>query len=54
MRVVVTDGRRFVMDRDLNTALNKLTQEVPTTTSPAESVQEFSLPVAIPGLDGLL
>ena len=54
VRVVVTDGRRFVMDRDLNTALNKLTQEVPTTTSPAESAQEFSLPVAIPGLDGLL
>jgi len=53
VRVVVTDGRRFVMDRDLDLALEKLTQGTAKGSGPAESLPAFPLPLPIPGLDTL-
>jgi len=54
VRVVVTDGRRFVMDRDLDLALEKLTQGTAKGSSAADSLPAFPPPpLPIPSLDTL-
>ncbi|MFN9628805.1 MAG: UPF0182 family protein [Cyanobacteriota bacterium] len=50
VRVVVTDGRRFVMERDLRTALNKLVSTSDPTPSPALGADLWSKPGQQPSL----
>jgi len=48
VRVVVSDGRRFVMERDLRTALNKLVSPTDSTASDRSFSEGWLQPVQSP------